>query len=571
MTRVTSLVLRRMRAPLLVLICAYAVAILGYVLIPGRDASGAPWRMTFLDAFYFVSYMATTIGFGEIPHAFNGAQRLWTSATIYLTVISWFYAIGAVFTLLQNPAFRRAVAEGAFARSVRRIVEPFYIVCGYGDTGSLLVEALVGRQMRAVVIDKDPERINDLALENLSTYVPGLCADAGEADHLLAAGLRHRRCRGVVALTNDDAVNLKIAISCKLLRPRLTVICRAESRDTEENMASFGTDHIINPFESFADRLALALHSPSTHLIYEWLTGIPGKALAGFLEPRHGTWILCGYGRFGKAVERHLAGEGVKTVIVEADPASTRPPQGAVIGRGTEAVTLREAGVESAVGIVAGTDDDTNNLSIIVTARDLNPNLYTVARQNRRSNEALFAAAGVDQIMERSDIIAHQILALITAPLLSEFLRRVRGRDHAWVCQLVSRLVAVLGESVPDIWVVQLDARRAPAPSAVLAAGLPVRLGDLYRDPRERARHLDCLPLMLRRRGEPEPRLLPDEDLALAPGDRVLFCGREGQRQRMAATLNNDNLLRYLQTGVDRPDGWLWRRLSRAPADGRPV
>lgn len=568
MSRVASLVLRRMRVPLLVLISAYAIAILGFILIPGTDAAGRPWRMTFLDAFYFVSFMATTIGFGEIPNTFNGAQRMWASAMIYVTVISWVYAIGAVLALLRNPALQRAVAESAFTRSVRRIVEPFYIVCGYGDTGSLLVQALVRRNRRAVVIDKDPERINDLALEGLPSYVPGLGADAGEAVHLLEAGLRHRYCQGVVALTNDDAVNLKIAISAKLLRPELRVICRAESRDTEENMASFGTDHIINPFESFADRLAMALHSPSTHLIYEWLTGIPGKALAGFLEPRRGTWILCGYGRFGKAVERHLAGEGVRTLIVEADPERTRPPATAVIGRGTEAHTLREAGVEEAVGIVAGTDDDTNNLSIIITARELNPNLYTVARQNRRSNESLFQAAGVDQIMERSDIIAHQILAFITTPMLAEFLARVRARDNQWVCELVSRLVAVLGESVPDIWMVWLDGAQAPAPYDALEQGLVVQLGDLFRDPRDRARHLDCLPLMLRRAGEPEPRLLPGSGEPLRQGDQILFCGREDSHRRMAAILQNFNLLRYLQTGVDRPDGWVWRRL--AGRAGRP-
>ena len=55
MTLVTALVLRRMRVPLLVLIAAYAVSILGLALVPGVDDQGRPWRMGFFEAFYFVS------------------------------------------------------------------------------------------------------------------------------------------------------------------------------------------------------------------------------------------------------------------------------------------------------------------------------------------------------------------------------------------------------------------------------------------------------------------------------------------------------------------------------------
>ena len=58
MTRVTALVLRRLRAPLLALIVTCAIAILGFVLIPGLDDKGNPWRMDFLSAFYVVTYTA---------------------------------------------------------------------------------------------------------------------------------------------------------------------------------------------------------------------------------------------------------------------------------------------------------------------------------------------------------------------------------------------------------------------------------------------------------------------------------------------------------------------------------
>jgi voltage-gated potassium channel len=558
--RVLAQVLRRMRLPLLVLITAYAVSILGFVLIPGVDEQGRPWRMDFFHAFYFVSYLASTIGFGEIPHAFNAAQRLWTTISIYLTVISWLYAIGIILTIIQDATLKRAAAQARFARAVRRIVEPFFLVCGYGDTGSLLAGALAHRGMRTVVIDIDPDRIDELTMAGLPVYIPGLCADAGESDNLVHAGLTNPRCAGVVALTNDDAANLQIAITSKLLNPKLQVICRAETHDTEANMVSFGTDHVVNPFDRFAHRLAMALHSPAIHLIDDWLTGIPGTVLSNLLEPPRGTWVLCGYGRFGKAVKRYLEYEGVDTVVVEADPARTQPPKNTVIGRGTEAVTLRAAKVEQAVGIVAGTDNDTNNLSVVVTARDLNPGLFTVARQNRRSDASLFRIAEVDLVMERADIIAHEILALITTPLLSDFLRIVRHRKNAWANELASRLIGIVGEVVPDIWTVTLDQSGAPAPVDTLTHGGSVTIADLYRDPRDRQRRLSCIALLHKRGSEDVP--LPEDGLALAPGDRILFCGREGVRGQMAWILQNRNALRYIQTGHDRPDGWIWRWLA---------
>ena len=392
MDQVIFLILRRMRMPLLVLLGVHAVSVLGFVLIPGVDEQGDPWQMGFFHAIYFVSYMATTIGFGEIPYAFTNAQRLWALSSMYLTVIGWLYAIGKILALIQEAPFRQAVVELSFMRRIKRLAEPFYIVCGYGDTGRQLVAALVQRGMRPVVIDINPGTINGLELADLQIYVPGVCADASRSQVLREAGLMSRFCAGVVSLTDNDQANLTVAITVKLLRPDLPVLCRAETHDVEANMRSFGTDYIINPYDKFAERLALALHSPGIHLLYEWLTGAPGDPLPQPLYPEHGTWVVCGYGRFGQAVDGELKKEGIKTVIIESNPQSID----CVVGLGTEAETLNRANIHDAVGIVAGTDDDTTNLSIIMTARELNPGLFMVARQNHSENAAIFHAAGLD-------------------------------------------------------------------------------------------------------------------------------------------------------------------------------
>ncbi|MCW8890728.1 MAG: ion channel, partial [Sedimenticola sp.] len=76
------LIFRRMRQPLLTLVVTYAIAVLGLSLIPGQDEAGNVWHMDLFHAFYFVSFMATTIGFGEIPYPFTDAQRLWVTFSL---------------------------------------------------------------------------------------------------------------------------------------------------------------------------------------------------------------------------------------------------------------------------------------------------------------------------------------------------------------------------------------------------------------------------------------------------------------------------------------------------------
>jgi Trk K+ transport system NAD-binding subunit len=562
MNNIIFLIFRRMRAPLIVLVVVYAVAVLGLVLTPGRDANGDPWHMDFFHAVYFISYTSTTIGFGELPHTFTGAQRLWVMVSIYLTVIAWIYSIGTLIALLQDPTFKQALVERRFTYRVSRMRYGFYLVCGYGETGSLLVRALAERHLHAVVIDIDPERINLLHLENLREYVPGLCADASIPHHLVEAGLKHKRCLGVVALTNVNEVNLQIAITTKLLHPKLKVICRADSHDVEANMASFGTDLIIDPFDTFALHLATALQTPGVYLLQQWVTGIEHQLLPDPIYPPRGRWVVCGYGRFGKAVHARLDEMGLETVVVEATPEITGTPEkGCVEGRGTEAVTLEEAGIRQAAGLVAGTDNDANNLSIIMTARQLNPRLFVVLRQNLEHNQEIVDAVGADVLMHPSTIIANRIRVLLTVPLLYEFVGKATEQADDWACQLVSRIVALTDEEAPEVWEVRIDKEQAAAVTKAINSGDMMRIMDILRDPLARNRQLPAIALLLKR--DYRSVMQPDEETVLRTGDRLLLCGRYSARPRIEWTLQNERTLGYVRTGSTAPEGAVWRFLRK--------
>lgn len=560
------LILRRMRTPLIFLILSYAISLLGMTLIPGVDAHGRPAPpMDFFHAFYVVSYTATTIGFGEVPGTFSDAQRAWTIVVIYLTVIAWLYSIGFILNLLQDPALLRAAKSSRFGSKVQRLRQPFYLIAGCGETGSLLMHALDSRNQQAVILDIDPERIGALELGQYHLDIPALCADASLPENLLLAGLDHPHCAGVIALTNDDRANLSVAVTVKLLHPELPALCRTDSLETAANMASFGTDEVVLAFETFGEHIALAVNSPGHHLLYEWLTGVPGELLTEPLEPPRGKWVICGYGRFGKAITHHLKRAGIETVVVEAAPDKTGCEE-CIVGTGTEAHTLLEAGIENAVGIVAGTDDDINNLSIVMTARQLNAGLFTVLRQNRLANEALFQHFRANVTMQPFRIVAHEFLSLLTTPLLSRFFSLIRTRDDAWADVLISRIAAILDNRVPEVWDVTLSREQAEAIWEALRDGAPVTLHALMRNPAERDENLPCIPLLLKR-GETEA-LLPEPDYPLQAGDRILFCGERQSRHLQAFCLYNFGVLHYLLTGHDVPGGKVWRWIEER---GRPL
>ena len=159
MNVVTSLILRQMRAPFITLIVGYSLTILGLVVTPGFDDQGNPWHMSFFDAFYFVSFTATTIGFGEIPYPLSTAQRMWAIITIYVTVICWFYALGKTLSLIQDPTFKAALKRNTFTKNISHIHEPFFLICGFGETGTALSHALTEHNIRAVVMEKDQKKI----------------------------------------------------------------------------------------------------------------------------------------------------------------------------------------------------------------------------------------------------------------------------------------------------------------------------------------------------------------------------------------------------------------------------
>ena len=105
---------------------------------------------------------------------------------------------------------------------------------------------------------------------------------------------------------------------------------------------------------------------------------------------------------------------------------------------------MERAGVATAAGFVAGTDNDTTNLSLIAAARRINPDLWVAARQNLPTSESLFAVMEVDALLVPTEVVAHEVFAQLSTPLLWRFLQEVPACGDQWAADLLDRMVGLL-------------------------------------------------------------------------------------------------------------------------------
>ncbi len=557
MNDILWLTMRRIRLPIILLLLVFGISMFGMMLIPGQDAEGNQYYLNFLEAAYFVAFMSTTIGFGEIPYAFTHAQRLFVFSVIYLNVGTWLYAAGTILGLFLDENFRAVLFRARFTRRVKWLGEPFYIVCGIGDTGEQIVTGLDSRKIDSTLIEIKPDRVQQLQLKSVFGQYPMLAADAGEMDTLISAGLNKENCLGVITTTNDDHINLKIAITSKLTNSALKVLARCESKIVADNMVSFKTDYVIDPYEVFSERLELAIKSPTKYLVQDWLVSVPGTKLRKLLDPPIGPWIICGLGRFGSKIAIRFKKAGIDFVVIDVRKELLGDYPSSVHGRGTEAETLEAAGIREAAGIIAGTGDDVDNLSIVMTARAINSDIFVIARQEENSNQALFDSLDAELTARRSHIVARWILAQVTTPLLAPFLVRMVKEKDIWVERLQERLEAVLKGYAPNFWLVELSGQDGEGLRICQELGIKVSLAALTHNTRiESDEPLACVCLVIESGGRV---FLPKDKVELKQGDRLLFAGRSSARREIYWTLSDPNRLLSYAAGINLPRGAIWR------------
>jgi len=536
------IILKRLRVPFLVIIVTFTIAILGLKLIPGVDNAGHEYHLSFFDAFYFVSYMASTIGFGESPYDFTYPQRIWVSVMIYTTVIGWFYGVGAIVALIQDEALKKEIYRQKFQKHVQRLREPFYIILGYNSITKSIINRLNGCGFRVVVLDKNEAAIDTLILENFYPQVPSFVGDATSQHMLKLAGIHSKYCKGVISLFENDMTNSKIAVITKLLNKKIDIIVKATSQQQIEHFQSLNLRHIKNPFQIISQRIYYGITAPHIWLLEMWMYGHVLKLRKRDYLPK-GRYILCGTGRMGQAIKYGLQKAGVEYVEYDLNAkAYQKKNNTSVFGSQEDIDILLELGVKESSAIIAATKDDLLNLTLLSKAKQLNHDIFTIARENSLDELNIFQAAKVNRIYVIEKILADTTYNYIARPLSDLFIHEARKRDDAWAQVIVNLLNNISGMN-PKYYEKKINNDGAYALSKRLEQKETITLGDIRRS-REDNKELLHIVYLLLKRGE-DIYLVPDSSMPLQIDDELLIVADEENYNDFEYIINNYYELEY--------------------------
>ncbi len=139
--------------------------------------------------------------------------------------------------------------------------------------------------------------------------------------------------------------------------------------------------------------------------------------------------VICGYGRVGQNAVSALLDSGQSVVVIERDERLAeqliQEDISAIIGDATLDDTLRQAGIDSAKGMIVSAGDDSVNLFIVLSARTLNPDLYIVARSVNSENEIKMRRAGADRVVSPYQLGGRYMASVLIRPHVTEFIGMV--------------------------------------------------------------------------------------------------------------------------------------------------
>ncbi len=190
--------------------------------------------ITWVDAFFWITH----------PHAISEHRRDVTKLFAFVVYIGiFFFQIWFIERILVNIfsgelkiLWRKRMSEVTIAK-----LKDHYIICGYGQVGRTVVDELVKLGVPFVLIE-----INEsLAKELLKEGINVIQGDARRRSILLSAGIE--RAKFICTLIDNDADNLYITITAKMLNPNIKVISRAGNLRYAEAMKGAGADEVVVP------------------------------------------------------------------------------------------------------------------------------------------------------------------------------------------------------------------------------------------------------------------------------------------------------------------------------------
>jgi voltage-gated potassium channel len=137
-------------------------------------------------------------------------------------------------------------------------------------------------------------------------------------------------------------------------------------------------------------------------------------------------YIVCGYGRIGRVICRHLRRKPYDVVVIDKNPdlIPQMDEDGFMYlsGDAADESLLNKAGIKRAEGLVAVLATDMDNVFLVLTARQLAPDLKITARASQEGTKSKLRAAGADSVESPYEMGAASMARRLVRPTVTSFL-----------------------------------------------------------------------------------------------------------------------------------------------------
>lgn len=139
-----------------------------------------------------------------------------------------------------------------------------------------------------------------------------------------------------------------------------------------------------------------------------------------------GHYIICGYGRIGRVLCEKLRRKPMDIVVIEKDPDMIPIMEEDEVlylsGDAADETLLKRAGIEKANGLAAVLATDTDNVFLVLTARQLSEKLFIIARASKGGTSSKLMAAGANKVESPYETGATNMAHHIIRPTVTSFL-----------------------------------------------------------------------------------------------------------------------------------------------------
>ncbi|MBS1647952.1 MAG: potassium channel protein [Bacteroidetes bacterium] len=137
--------------------------------------------------------------------------------------------------------------------------------------------------------------------------------------------------------------------------------------------------------------------------------------------------ILCGYGRNGRQAAQILKKHNQRFVVIEKSMQLTGAMQHqysdlVISDDATQDEVLLKAGILRARALITTLPTDADNLFIVLTARNLNPNLTIISRASEDNSDTKLKIAGANNVIMPDKVGGAHMASLVMKPDVVEFL-----------------------------------------------------------------------------------------------------------------------------------------------------